>query len=104
MTKKKHTYHNVAQERALLGVLALAGHEAEGLSPSVFARQLNITPSVATRDLWNLCNAGFAEQLESGNYRLTPKPVQVALAFQRSLAALKERHDEITHRYTRKPR
>ena len=57
-----------------------------------------------TRDLWNLENAGVAEQLEGGGWRLGPKLVQVALAFHRGLDALKRSVDEIEQRYTRSPK
>lgn len=97
-------YTNNAQQRILAAVVILAGHEAEGLAPSQLATGLRTTPSNVTRDLANLKEAGFAEQLANGNWRLGPKPVQIALAFQRGLADLKARHDEITNRYTREPK
>lgn len=104
MAKREHDYHNVAQVRALRALLILAGHELEGLTPTQFAKALGITPSLATRDLWNLQHAGFAEQLANGNFRLGPKPVQIALAFQRGLSDIQTRVAEISNRYTREPK
>lgn len=98
------SYTNAAQQRILAAVVALAGHEADGLAPSQLAQALRTTPSNITRDLANLREAGFAEQLASGNWRLGPKQVQIALSFQRGLADLKARHDEITNRFTREPK
>lgn len=101
---EKHAYQNDAQQRALRALLVLAGHELEGLSPSQFAKALQITASLATRDLWNLQATGFAEQLANGNWRLAPKPVQIALAYQRGLADIQARVDEINNRFTREPK
>lgn len=103
-TERKSPYQNRAQIRVLQAQIVLSGHEAEGISPSAFARALGISQSLATRDLWNLSEAGFAEQLENGNWRLGPKAVQIAIAFQRGLTRLQELHSELTNRYTKEPR
>lgn len=97
-------YTNAAQQRVLHAVLMLAGHEAVGLAPSQLAKALKTSASNVTRDLSNLVTAGVAERLESGNYRLGPRLVQVALAHQRGLADIKARVDEIEQRYSRHPR
>lgn len=101
---KTHQYHNVAQERALRALLILAGHEVDGLPPSAIAKALKASPSIVTRDLWNLQHAGFAEQLANGQWRLGPKPVQIAIAFNRGLAEIQAKAAEITNRYTREPK
>ncbi|MCH2092702.1 MAG: hypothetical protein MK141_14155 [Pseudoxanthomonas sp.] len=104
MADRKHDYHNTAQERALKALLILSGHELEGLTPTQFANALGIKPALATRDLWNLQHAGFAEQLANGKWRLGPKPVQIALAFQRGLSDINARVNDITNRFTREPK
>jgi DNA-binding IclR family transcriptional regulator len=104
MNEKLDRYHNVAQERAMRALLILAGHEAQGLAPVQLAKALQISQSLVTRDLWNLQHAGCAERLENGNWRLGPKVVQIALAFQRGLADLKRTAEEIEQRFTREPK
>jgi DNA-binding IclR family transcriptional regulator len=97
-------YTNAAQQRVLAATLVLAGHEAVGLAPSQLAKALRTSASNVTRDLANLVTAGIAEKLESGNYRLGPRLVQVAIAHQRGLADIKARVEEIEQRYSRHPR
>src|SRR5688572_21965971 len=103
MSAKVDRYHVPAQERVLKIAVLLAGHEAMGLSPTQIAKSLGISPSLVTRDMWNLEHAGFAEQLDGGAWRLGPKFVQIALAFQRGMTNLRSRVDEIEQRYTRSP-
>lgn len=102
MTKKKeHEYHCLPQERVLRLCTILAGQEVMGVAPTQLAKALNVAQPVITRDLWNLINAGFAEKLDSGNYRLGPKLVQIALGFQRGLVNIRRDADEIEQRYSR---
>lgn len=97
-------YTNAAQQRVLAATVVLAGHEAMGLAPSQLAKALRTSASNVTRDLANLITAGFVERLDTGNYRLGPRLVQIATAHQRGLADIKARVDEIEQRYSRTPR
>lgn len=97
-------YTNAAQQRVLAATVVLAGHEAMGLAPSQLAKALRTSASNVTRDLANLITAGFVERLDTGNYRLGPRLVQIAIAHQRGLADIKARVDEIEQRYSRTPR
>ena len=100
----KAAYDSPAQQRILRALLVLAGNEFQGLAPGEFAKALGVTPSTATRDLHNLHEAGFAEQIqETGRWRLGPKPVQIAVAFSTHLSRAEQRLREITNRYTREP-
>lgn len=100
----KSDYDNAAQQRILRALLVLAGNEFQGLAPGEFAKALGVGPSTATRDLHNLREVGFAEQIqETGRWRLGPKPVQIAVAFAAHLTRAEQRLKEITNRYSREP-
>lgn len=100
----KADYDSPAQQRILRALLVLAGNEFQGVAPGELAKAMNTTPSTATRDLHNLREAGFAEQIqETGRWRLGPKLVQVGLAFSNELMRAETRLAEIRNRYTRAP-
>lgn len=94
-------YINAAQQRILKAVMLLAGNELNGLAPSDLAKSLDTNPANVTRDLANLKEAGMAEQLDTGRWRLGPKVVQVAVDFFTNLERSQSRVDEIKQRYTR---
>lgn len=95
-------YINDAQQRILSALCLLAGNEMQGLSPSDLAREMKVGASTITRDLANLKEAGFAEQIpETGRWRLGPRPVQIAIKFQSALGRAVSRVDELKNRYTR---
>lgn len=93
-----------AQERGYRVLLLLAGHEMEGLAPSDLAKAIGTSQANVHRDLRVLQKCGLAEQLsESPRWRLGPKLVQVALAYQTRIAAARRRLDETEQRYSRIP-
>ena len=99
-----HKYDNGSQQRILRALLILAGNEFNGVAPGELAKAMNESPSTATRDLHNLKEVGFAEQIqETGRWRLGPKLVQVAMAFTDHLTRAQRKLDEINQRYTRQP-
>ncbi len=108
--ERKTQYTCAAQQRLLAVMMALAGHEIDGVS------MMEITTALATRagkdpknqknnifrDLHNLKEAGLAEQLpDSERWRLAPRLVQVATAYQRHLDRAAARLDETRQRYSR---
>lgn len=98
----KDAYDSPAQQRILKALVVLAGNEFIGISPTDYAKALRVNPGTATRDLHNLREAGFAEQIqETGRWRLGPKPVQIALAFATHLERAEQRLKEITNRYSK---
>ena len=97
-------YESNSQQRVLKVMFALAGNEIRGLEPTAIAKGLAIAPSAVTRDLANLVIAGVAEKMDNGAYRLTPKIVQVAIAFSDELNKAQTKLSEIGNRYTRTPR
>lgn len=98
-------YNNSSQERGYRVLLLLAGHEFDGLAPGQLAEALQANPSNITRDLRVLQSVGLAEPLptDQRRWRLGPKLIQVANQFQRSLADIKRRAEEVEQRYTRIP-
>lgn len=94
-------YINTAQQRVLRTLTMLCGHELDGLAPGEIAKALRCAPPNTTRDLANLREAGLAECLESGRWRVTPRVAQMAFAVAKSLDDARARVDEITQRYTR---
>lgn len=99
-----------AQQRVLFVMMALAGHEFDGVSLTEIANALaqrtgkskGGTKNNVFRDLHNLREAGLAEQLpDSDLWRLGPKLPQLALAYQRHLARITSRLQEMEQRYSR---
>ena len=94
-------YYCESQQRILRALMCLFGHEIDGLTPGQVAKMAEITASKATRDLWNLEDAGLVERLPDGNkVRVSPRLGHKALAILHSLDSAKRQLDEITHRYT----
>ena len=95
-------YVNSSQQRILQTLLALFGHEIQGIAPGELAEATHISPSAATRDLANLRMAGIAEQMADGNrWRLTPRIPQRALAMLSNIERAASRVEEVRNRYTR---
>lgn len=97
-------YENGSQQRVLLVLMALFGHEVQGVAPGQLAKALNISPSETTRDLANLKQAGLAEQMpDSGRWRITPRLCQKALTSLSAIESAAKKLDETRNRYTRNP-
>lgn len=97
-------YTNAAQQRLLRLITVLAGNELHGISPGELATALNTTPSSITRDLANLREAGWADEMaDTGRWRLGTKPVQIAVSFTQGIQRAQAKLDEISARYTREP-
>lgn len=100
----KEDYDSPGQQRILRALLVLAGNEFQGVAPGELAKSMGVSPGTATRDLHNLKEVGFAEQIqETGRWRLGPKLVQVSIKFSSSLERAQLRMSEINNRYTREP-
>lgn len=94
-------YHCAAQQRILKVLMCLFGHEIDGLTPGQVAKLAETTAANATRDLWNLEEAGLAERLPGGDkVRISPQLGRKALAILHGLDRAKRQLDDITHRYT----
>lgn len=96
------SYTHEGQQRVLRLVLLLAGHEITGLAPAEIAKQQDCNASAVTRDLANLAEAGFAEQVpETGRWRLAPQVVQIALRHMAALDRADQRLAETRNRFSR---
>lgn len=91
------------QQRLLKLITLLAGNEVTGLAPGEIAKLQGCSASVATRDLANLAEGGFAEKTpETGLWRLTPQPlVQMAIRVQLGIAQAEARLAETRQRFLR---
>lgn len=95
-------YTHEGQQRLLKLVMLLAGNEITGLAPSDIARQQQCSASCVTRDLANLQEAGWAEQVpETSRWRLSPQIVQIALRHMAALDRAEQRLAETRNRFSR---
>ena len=102
MTIKKHIYDHAGQRRVLKVMLALFGHEIDGIAPGQIAKAVGISPGNVTRDLHNLVEAGIAERLPHNDHaRISPRMGQKALAILNNIDSAAKRVDEARNRYTR---
>jgi DNA-binding IclR family transcriptional regulator len=92
-------YINTAQQRILRLMLTLFGDVINGLAPGLLAKEIDCPPSAITRDLANLAEAGLAERLETGAWRLTPRLPRQAVKVFAALHAAERRLGEAKHRY-----
>lgn len=95
------SYINSAQQRVLALLFRLSGHEIEGVAPGELAQALRTSASNITRDLANLREAGVAEPLENGRWRLTPRIARISVQMAEALARAQERMNEVRQRFTR---
>ena len=95
-------YTNDAQQRLLKVVRTLAGHEVVGLTNAQIATDVGCSASMAVRDLANLKEAGWAEQVrDTGRWRLAPTIVQIAVAHMTAMDAAQTKLDETRNRFSR---
>lgn len=92
---------NAPQQRALQILFLLAGREAEGLPQASIAKAIQTSGSRVHHDLRNLQHGGAIERLANGNWRLSPRVVQIAIAHEAGLARLSSQLDELRNRYSR---
>ena len=103
-TERKTNYTSNSQQRLLKVIKTLSGNEFMGLTPGEIASALKVQPAAITRDLQNLKEAGFAEEVpELGRWRLGPALVQLGLAYLDCRELNKARLNELHSRYTRTP-
>lgn len=93
-------YTNDAQQRVMRLITLLSGHEVTGITPSEIARELGCNAPMVTRDMANLQQGGYAEQVpETGRWRLAPQVVQIAVRHMVALDRAATRLDEVRQRY-----
>ncbi|NOY61761.1 MAG: hypothetical protein GXP10_01185 [Gammaproteobacteria bacterium] len=95
-------YTNTSQQRILKVLLALGGHEINGLAVGEIAKGINASPPNIVRDLANLDEAGIAEKITDTNrWRLTPRIPQIAMAMLNTLDRTEHKTAEVRQRFTR---
>lgn len=90
--------------RAARLLMALAGHEVDGVSNSQLAAALGCNEGTSLRTLQVLADEGLAEQIAATRrWRLGPRLVQVAVAFSQGVERAESRLTEVRQRFTRTP-
>lgn len=93
-------YISEAQQRVLQTLDVLFGHEFTGIAPGQIAKKIGTCASNSTRDLANLSQAGFAEEIEgTGHWRISVKLGQKALAILNEITEQARKVDELQQRY-----
>lgn len=93
-----------AQQRVLKLLMALFGHEVNGVSPGELASGLGLKPSQITRDLWNLVEAGLVERLpKTDRTRISPRLGAKALNTLTAFDQAQRQLTDLRDRYTREP-
>jgi DNA-binding IclR family transcriptional regulator len=96
------TYTNDAQQRILRLLTVLADHPVVGMTNAAVALALSCSRSVATRDLSNLIEAGFAEHVpENGTFRLSPHIVQISFRHAAAVEDAERGLSQLKTRFTR---
>lgn len=95
-------YINATQQRLMRVITALAGHEVHGLTPKDIATQADASASQITADMANLVAFGWAERVpDTDRWRLSPKPIQLALRHMQAMDLARSRLEETSNRYSR---
>lgn len=80
-------YTNVSQQRVLLTLKSLVGHEFEGLTITQIALMTESSAVQVTRDLANLELQGFAERIGDERWRIGQTVLDMFNMYSRSLQA-----------------
>ena len=76
----------------------LVSHALDGMSNADLADKLGTSRSNVSRDLATLIDAGWAEQLSTGRFVITPRLVGMLKAYNLALSAAQERIDSFQAR------
>ncbi len=100
MNTSPRKYHCESQQRVLKVLMCLFGHEIDGLAPGQISKMVDITAANATRDLWNLEEAGLVERLPHGDkVRISPALGRKALAVLHTFDRAQRGLSDLTNRY-----
>lgn len=100
MNTSTPNYSCASQQRLLKVLMCLFGHEIDGLAPGQVAKLTGITAANATRDLWNLEEAGLVERLPQGDkVRISPALGRKALAVLHTFDRAQRGLNDLTNRY-----
>jgi DNA-binding IclR family transcriptional regulator len=102
------SHHDMAEnihERVCQLIMAMAGHEIQGVRNSELAAALKVSRPTITRDLISLKRIGIVEEIPGlpGRWRLGPKIIQIARSHTEGMARIKSAVAEIEQRFSRSP-
>lgn len=92
-------YTHSTQLRGYKVMKALFGHEATGITLTVFAKQLGMSTSALIKDLKTLEEAGLAEQLPDESWRISPLLGRETVKIMNSFNDARRRLEETANRY-----
>lgn len=94
-----------AMSRATRILLALSGHNLNGLPNSTIAEAVGSSDATTLRTLERLEEAGLVERVpgDEKRWHMTPKLVQIAVAHHAEVAREQQRLSDFSQRYTRTP-
>lgn len=99
MTPEKYPAPAVVSRVCRL-LVVLAGNTVNGLATGELAKALGISESNITRTVAHLINEGFVEEAAiADRWRLGPKLVQIARAYEADIARRQGELDQIKQRY-----
>lgn len=91
--------------RAAHVLMALAGHNHNGLPNSAIAAAVGSSDATTLRTLERLAEAGLVERVpgEEKRWHMTPRLVQIAVAHHAEVAREEQRLSDFSQRYSREP-
>lgn len=94
-----------SQQRVVLMLKTLAGHELDGMTNSDLVKAMGVNASIISRDLALMREIAFVEPVPEmqGRWRLGPAFVQIALAHANHVRQMEQRLGEVEQRYSRLP-
>lgn len=103
MTTEAKRQSQAPMRRAIKLLFILQGNTINGLRLKQIAERMNESACVTHRDLSIMADEGIVERIPGSeeHWRLTPKLVQVAVAFFEEMKRAEDRLTEINQRYTR---
>lgn len=96
---KAPNYTSTTQQRGYRTMKALFGHEEVGITTQELANKLNTSTDRVFKDLKNLEEAGFAEQLPNKQWRISPTLGRECFKIMNALDSARRRLDEAFARY-----
>lgn len=98
-SESNSSYTSTTQQRVLRTLKALFGFEVTGITSADLAKHLNTSNDRCFKDLKNLEEAGFAEQLPNKKWRISPNLGKEALKILKRIDEHQQYFDEVVNRY-----
>lgn len=98
-SESNSSYTSTTQQRVLRTLKALFGFEITGITTQDLAKRLEMSSSKTFKDLKNLEEAGFAEQLQNKKWRVSPNLGKEALKILKHIDEHQKYFDDVVNRY-----